>query len=174
MRTIAFLALAVCAAVTSPAAPSGAAPGPGFHGSCAVTGAETFTPALAARPRAGAAVVAASGTCTGTVVDPAGVAHQVSKAPARYRQSTTSGSVSCAGGVLSGTGTISIVGQDLAFRVVEPQVAVISALHLSGSGWSAIGVAGVIGEKQPLNLATACFGAGIPSVQVAINFSTLG
>jgi hypothetical protein len=142
MRALLLIVLSGAAAVAS-LIPSeaGAATEPSFTGACTVSGTETFTPPLALASRPGSARVAATGRCSGTLIDASGAARAVRNAAARYEQATSAGSLSCVGGVAQGTGALTINGTSLPFTVTEPQLTVASALSYVAPAWKGFGVA---------------------------------
>lgn len=143
-----------------------------FEGQCQLSGAVRFTPALTAQPRPGSGHATATGTCTGTLTGRGGT-RQLTDAPVAYRASDRSDLMGCGGGPGVGKGVLRIARQSLAFTLEETRAAAFSELHLTGSGWTADGVAGASASADPAAVAAACGGDGLRSapIDIVLSFS---
>jgi hypothetical protein len=155
-------------------APAGAASVTTFSGSCVLRGDDVFTPALTLQPKATSADADVSGTCRGTLTSADGTARKLTGAPARLDLRTSSSSLSCGGGALSGAATLHIDGATVAMKVNEPQVTAISALLIAGpTTGHASGLAYADTRTDLLGTVQACMGAGVASVPITLTFTTL-
>lgn len=156
------------------AAPAGAASLTTFGGSCILRGDDVFMPALTLQPKATTAHADVSGTCRGTLTRADGTAKKLTGAHARLDLRTSSSSLSCGGGALSGTATLHIDGTTVPMKVDEPQVTAVSTLLISGpTTGTAVGVAHADGRTNLIGTAQQCLGSGVPSVPITLSFATL-
>jgi hypothetical protein len=155
-------------------APADAASVTTFSGSCVLRGDDVFTPALTFQPKASAADADVSGTCRGTLSRADGTAKKLTSAPARLDLHTSSSSLSCGGGALSGSATLHIDGATIPMKVNEPQVTAISVLLITGAATGhASGLAYADTRTDLLGTVQACTGAGVASVPITLSFTTL-
>jgi hypothetical protein len=149
------------AATLSPAgAPTAAASTATFSGSCMLSGVDVFSPPLTLTPRPTTAVADVSGTCNG--------------APARLHLATSGQALSCAGGSLTGTATLTAGATTVVLSVNEPQLTAASLLLMRGQHTgSAIGLAAANADTDLLGTSVACTGSGVRSVPITLSLTTL-
>jgi hypothetical protein len=146
-----------------------------FSGTCSMSGTVHQDPPLTSTPQAGSAVARLAGTCTGTLTDKRGRAHQLDGARARYRAAGT-GTVSCGGGTAAGRGTLRFGhGRRISFSFSEVRGPGAAALSLEGrAGGQATAEATVSQDEDPAAIALACAGAGLSEVGIDANLATSG
>lgn len=161
MKPFAATVLLGTAALFPAGAPAAAAtPAPTFTGSCVLSGIDVFTPALTLTARPTTAVADVTGTCNG--------------APARLHLDTRSPALSCAGGSLTGTATLTIGATTVVLSVDEPQLTAASLLLMRGQRTgSAIGVAAANAGTDVPRTSLACLGSGVGSVPITLTLTTL-
>lgn len=167
------MCLLIVVAVTTIAARAGAATQTRFVGTCQFTGTDAFSPPLTLVPARGVASATAVGHCSGTLTDAAGT-RRVQHLGANYTARATSAAISCAGGVGTGSGELTVGTATIGFTFTEPQLTALSVLSLHGrAGGSAVGAATVTGPGNPVDLAASCLAGGIGQVPIALNLTSL-
>lgn len=143
-----------------------------FSGTCTWTSVLSFDPGLTTMPEPTALHADATGTCTGTLT--AGPStERLANTPTRFVLDTHSAALSCLGGPISGTATLSVGNRSIEMGIAEVQLATASVLKLSGSSTgSAVAVATMDTRADPLS-ALECAGGGIAEAPITIVFTTL-
>ena len=162
------LGVVIVSAATALALPSPAAAGrPGvesFDGVCEMSGTVRHDPPLTGVPSPTEIRGSFSGTCTGTLTDADGQAHQLDGAPAAYRVRDAGGALSCLGGTATGTGSLLFGrGQEIEFSLTERRPAPgIAVVTLEGAAGGTATVFGTISPGEDLmELNERCNGAGV-------------
>jgi hypothetical protein len=143
-----------------------------FEGTCHLSGTLHQRPGITTVPQEGRAAARARGTCSGTIMDARGRAHDVSDAPTRYA-ARAHGTVSCGGGSAEGRGYLKIGGRRIGFLFSEvrgPGVATVSLQRRAGG--SATGTAHVAADEDPVAIAQKCSGPGLRSAHLDIDLAT--
>jgi hypothetical protein len=175
-RVASGLASALGAALLTAAAPAAAgATGPvdSFRGSCQAQVVVSFDPPMSGSLKETQVSIATRwAACTGTV-SRGGAAHRVDGAPTVGRLHA-SGPTSCQLSHTAGAGQFTIAHRwRIDFTYVEPRLGPFGALPYSGvAGGSALDFARLSRSEDPLDIATRCSGAGVPSVLVDVTVVT--
>jgi len=144
-----------------------------FSGQCQFTGTSSFGSPVTLVPSTVRNNVAASGTCSGTLIARNGSAAQLSNTAVQYRASELGTAESCAGDPDAvGSGALVFDQGTLRFNVTENRVGGQAALVYTGrKGGSATGVA-YVSSSDPAGLLEQCATTGITSAPVQIVFQT--
>lgn len=147
-----------------------------FSGSCALSGIVRFQPPLTNTPQPVQNLASGAGTCSGTLTDRAGHAHQLDGTRVRYLASDTASSASCAlSSEATGTGELFFPSADLSFRLSETRVGALAQLTLIGSrGGSAVGAVNVSPSANPVQILQECAGAGLAEAPIDVHIDTTG
>jgi hypothetical protein len=142
-----------------------------LDGSCDFTGTVAFDPPLTNTTRPVAQRVRGRGTCSGTLVDHAGVTHELHGAAARYIAGAPAQPGSCSAGTPTGSGVLALRWGRLAFTTSEYRAGAAPFLTLDGrAGGSALldGRA----TDDPATLLSKCAGDGIDKAHPTGHLST--
>lgn len=143
-----------------------------FSGTCTWTSILSFDPGLTTTQKPTTLHADASGTCSGTLKSGTST-QRLANAPTRFVLDTHSEALSCLGGPISGTATLSVGNRAIKMTIAEVQLATSSVLNLSGSSTgSAVAVATMDTRADPLS-ALECAGGGIAEAPITIIFTTL-
>jgi hypothetical protein len=146
-----------------------------FEGNCDFSGAVTFTPPMTTSPQPVAQHADASGTCSGTFVDGFGRTHDLSTAPARYSAASSGDAVSCAFGLASGSGTLSLAAGEIAFTMHEYRAGATPLIRLDGkSGGGAWMPVTPSQTSDPAAAVQACNGSGLERFDLDAHLQTDG
>jgi hypothetical protein len=144
-----------------------------FSGSCQFSGPIVFEPPLTNTPQVVDQSIEAPGTCTGTLVDRHGRAHQLDGASVTYMESAQAAGASCAAGAPTGSGALQFRWGKLRFAFSETRVAAVVALSLSGAqGGSATGSATPSSSENPVTTLQACAGSGVEQTEIDVRITT--
>ncbi|HKP89027.1 MAG TPA: hypothetical protein VJT75_03535, partial [Thermoleophilaceae bacterium] len=147
-------------------------PGPlTLDGACDLTGTVAFDPPLTTQTRPVATRARASGTCSGTLVDRAGVSHELDEAPAAYVGDAPAQDQSCNSGTPKGTGAIVLRWGRLRFTSAETRVGAAPILQLRGVRGGSASVNGAATDP-PQTLLEKCGGEGIDRAHLTGHLST--
>ena len=172
-RICGLVALGLLAAV--PAADAHGSKANTFSGSCHFDGVVRFSPPLTNSEQPTRAFARAAGPCEGTFTDRRGRTHALDGDRMTYVASNR-GSMSCAlGQGATGGGYLRYRGHRLFFTLTENRVGAVAQLSLRGrKSGGGNGTANVSQEEDPLEIAQRCAGAGLASVQIAVDLETPG
>jgi hypothetical protein len=145
-----------------------------FAGTCALSGGVAFTPPLMIAAGPGAVGATADGTCSGTLTDSFGQGQRIDAAPASL-VANSSGTESCAVGLGSGTGMLTVASRSLTFTYDEVRAGPALVLNASGArGGFAVAQANVSLSSNPLTIVHSCAGSGLTQVPIDIRIVTPG
>ena len=146
-----------------------------FSGNCELSGAVSFSPALAVSPQPTVQTARAAGTCTGTFTDAAGRRHRLDAAPVTYAAQSASATGSCLGGTASGRGVLTFPHGRLRFGLSETRAAAVPVLTLSGArSGTAIGLVTPAASQDPIAAVQACAAAGLDRFELDARLQTAG
>jgi hypothetical protein len=142
-----------------------------LDGDCDFAGTVAFDPPLTNTTRPTAQRVRGRGTCSGTLVDEAGVKHELDGAAAQYVASAPAQPQSCSEGTSTGTGALVLRWGRLDFSTSEKRAGAAPLLTARGqSGGSAV-VNGRATDDPP-TLLSKCAADGIAVVHLSGQLST--
>ncbi|MFL5893526.1 MAG: PQQ-binding-like beta-propeller repeat protein [Thermoleophilaceae bacterium] len=143
-----------------------------FNGSCEFTGTVTFTPPLTNSPQDVNQKVQAKGTCTGTLTDRAGQAHDLNGAPVVYQSVADAKGVSCGSGLNAGAGELDFEDATIGFKFQETRVGPFPLLQYTGqASGSAMGTAMPAQDQDP-TAALQCAGDGLKQFSLSGRLQT--
>lgn len=159
----------VVAAVLSPVPAAEARPAEqAFRGICELALTVTHRPPLRGTPSTGAAKARGRGTCSGELISGSGRSWAVEESPAAMRASGA-GDLSCAGGHAAGEGVLKIRGARIGFAFEEVRGPGTATLRYEGAaGGSAVAVAHLSAEQDPVGSVSACADNGLRRVRVSV------
>jgi hypothetical protein len=147
-------------------------PGPlTLDGECDLTGTVAFRPPLTTETRPVATRARARGTCSGTLIDRAGVRHQLDDEPARYVATAPAQPQSCNSGTPKGRGALVLRWGRLEFTTSETRVGAAPLLTLGGTRGGSALVDGRATD-DPTTLLEKCGGDGVDIAHLTGHLST--
>ena len=146
-----------------------------FHGSCEFSGTVFFDPPMTTAPQTIAQSAAAPGTCSGTLVGRRGRTRALDAAPARYRARSSGDGVSCAFGLASGSGVLTIGRARIPFLMTEYRGGATPLIRLTGkAGGEAWMPVTPSQSSDPVAAVQACNGPGLDHFDLDAHMQTLG
>jgi hypothetical protein len=142
-----------------------------LDGDCDFTGTVAFDPPLSNTERPVAQRVRGRGTCSGTLVDRAGVTHQLDGSPAQYATTSPAQPESCQFGNPKGKGVIVLRWGRLDFTNSETRAGAAPLLTLEGARGGSAVVNGQATDDPP-TLLQECAGDGIEVAHLTGHLST--
>ncbi|MFL5781055.1 MAG: hypothetical protein ACJ760_07075 [Thermoleophilaceae bacterium] len=142
-----------------------------LDGNCDFAGTVAFDPPLTNTARPTAQRVRGRGTCSGTLVDAAGIEHELDSAAARYVAGAAAQPQSCSEGTSTGSGALVLRWGRLQFTTAEKRAGAAPLLTATGrSGGSAV----VNGRAtdDPTTLLSKCAADGIAVAHLSGQLST--
>lgn len=160
--------------IISAAAFAPAAHATSFDGSCDFSGTVRFDPPMTTTPQPVAQSADAPGTCSGTLVDRRR-SDKLNAAPATYRARSSGDAVSCAFGVASGGGVLTLGRSRIAFTMTEYRGGATPLIHLqgrrSGEAWMQVTPSQ---NSDPVAAVQACSAGGLSSFALDAHMQTVG
>lgn len=142
-----------------------------LSGSCTLSGAVHFQPALTTTPQEGRVVGALRGACSGSLTAPDGSTRSLD-GQAAEASIASSGLESCEAGRGSGTGFLDIAGRRIGFAYDEVRTGPALALQVHGrDGGSAAAEGNVSTSADPVATLGACGGAGLTGAPVDVRLA---
>jgi len=142
-----------------------------LDGDCDFAGTVAFDPPLTNTARPTAQRVRGRGTCSGTLVDEAGVEHHLDGAAARYVAGAPAQPQSCSEGTSTGSGALVLRWGRLDFTTSEKRAGAAPLLTASGKGGGSALVNGRATD-DPTSLLSKCAADGIAVAHLSGQLST--